>query len=326
MEIVILTTTLITGGAGFIGSHVAERLLERGDRVLIVDDLSTGSMDNVLALKQNPRFEYFIDTIMNEPLMAELVDRADRVFHLAAAVGVKLIVQSPVRTIETNIKGTEILLGLANKKKKRALIASTSEVYGKSAKVPFKETDDMVFGPTTSFRWSYACSKAIDEFLAMAYWRENGLPVTIARLFNTVGPRQTGRYGMVIPRFVGQALRGEALTVYGDGSQTRSFCHVADTVRGLIGLMENDGTAGEIFNVGGEREITIRELAEMVIAKSGGRSELKMIPYAEAYDPTFEDMQRRCPSIAKIRAAIGFETEHSVEKIVDDVIESMKAR
>ncbi|GAB4314427.1 MAG: SDR family NAD(P)-dependent oxidoreductase [Candidatus Sumerlaeia bacterium] len=315
-----MTTTLITGGAGFIGSHLAERLIEGGDRVLVIDDLSTGSMNNILGLKAHPRFEYVIDSIMNEPLMAELVDRADRIFHLAAAVGVRLIVTSPVRTIETNIRGTEIVLELANKKKKRVLLASTSEVYGKSARVPFTETDDMVFGPTTSFRWSYACSKAIDEFLAIAYWRENRLPVTIARLFNTVGPRQTGRYGMVIPRFVGQALRGEPLTVFGDGTQTRSFCHVSDTVRALIGLIEHEAAAGEIFNVGSEREITIRALAELVIERSGSRSAIQTIPYAQAYDPTFEDMQRRCPSIAKIRAAIGFEPQLSINQIVDDVI------
>jgi UDP-glucose 4-epimerase len=319
-----LKTSLITGGAGFIGSHLAELLINQGERVLIIDDLSTGSINNILHLKDNPAFDYVINSITNVPLMAELVDQADTIYHLAAAVGVRLIVNEPVRTIETNIKGTEIVLELANKKKKDVLLASTSEVYGKNEKVPFTEDDDMVLGATYRFRWSYACSKAIDEFLAIAYWRQHRLPVVIARLFNTVGPRQTGQYGMVIPRFVKQAQKNEVITVYGDGSQTRSFCHVADTTRALADLMDYESTRGEIFNVGSEDEITILQLAQMIIEQTQSSSKIEFIPYAEAYDPTFEDMMRRCPSIKKIQESIGFQPQRNITEIIQDIIRSKR--
>ncbi|MCP4715644.1 MAG: NAD-dependent epimerase/dehydratase family protein, partial [Deltaproteobacteria bacterium] len=269
---------LITGGAGFIGSHLAEELLERGDEVYVIDDLSTGSMDNIIHLKANPRFHYTIDTITNTYVLAELVDLCDMIFHMAAAVGVKLIVESPVNTIETNIYGTEVVLQMANKKKKKVLIASTSEVYGKSNKVPFSEDDDMVLGPTTKARWSYACSKAIDEFLALAYLREKNLPVVVFRLFNTVGPRQTGRYGMVIPTFVRQALDGEPLTVFGDGKQTRSFTYVKDVVGALVPLALHPDAVGKVFNIGNNREISIEDLARLVIKKTGSASDIVYVP------------------------------------------------
>src|SRR5512147_133 len=248
---------LITGGAGFIGSHLSEFLLKRGHQVFVLDDLSTGAIENVVHLKGNPCFNYTIDSIMNVPLAAELVDRCDIVYHLAAAVGVRLIVESPVRTIETNIRGTEIILDLAHKKRKKVIITSTSEVYGKASKVPFSESDDLVLGPTDKARWSYACSKAIDEFLALAYWREKRLPVVVVRLFNTVGPRQTGRYGMVLPRFVKQALAGEPITVYGDGKQSRCFCHVSDVVSALARISNEPEAVGQVFNIGSDEEITI---------------------------------------------------------------------
>ena len=247
---------LITGGAGFVGSHLSEALLDRGDEVYVLDDLSTGSIDNISHLKTNPRFHYTIDTVTNEPLLAELIDRCDTVVHLAAAVGVKLIVESPVRTIETNVHGTEVVLKVANKKKKRVLIASTSEVYGKSAKVPFSEDDDLVMGPTSKHRWAYACSKMIDEFLALAYWKERKLPVIIVRLFNTVGPRQTGQYGMVVPNFVRQALANEPITVFGDGTQQRSFTYVGDVVRAMVGLIDEPRAIGQVFNIGNGKEIS----------------------------------------------------------------------
>jgi len=257
---------LITGGAGFIGSHLTDAYLKRGDEVFIIDDLSTGSIENIHHLKGHPRFHYTIDTVHNHPVTAELVDQCDIIFHLAAAVGVKLIVESPVRTIETNVRGTEVVLSLANKKKKKALIASTSEVYGLSADVPFREDGNLVMGATTKGRWSYACSKAIDEFLALAYWREKKLPTIVVRLFNTVGPRQTGQYGMVIPTFVKQALSGRPITVYGDGKQTRCFGYVGDVVGALIKLMDNNDAIGQVFNIGNGGEVSIRELAEMITA------------------------------------------------------------
>src|SRR6187455_2242201 len=255
---------LITGGAGFVGSHLSEALLDRGDEVYVLDDLSTGSIDNISHLKTNPKFHYTIDTVTNEPLLAELVDRCDTVVHLAAAVGVKLIVESPVRTIETNVHGTEVVLSLANKKKKKVLIASTSEVYGLSTDVPFREDGSLVMGATTKGRWSYACSKAIDEFLALAYWRERKLPTIVVRLFNTVGPRQTGQYGMVIPTFVKQALAGRPMTVYGDGNQRRCFGYVGDVVGALVKLMDHEDAVGQVFNIGSNVEISILELAERV--------------------------------------------------------------
>lgn len=315
---------LITGGAGFIGSHLAEALLARREEVFIIDDLSTGSIDNIIHLKDNPRFHYTIDTIKNQSVMAELVDRCDYLVHLAAAVGVKLIVESPVNTIETNIYGTEIVLQLANKKKKKVLIASTSEVYGKNDDVPFKEDADMVLGPTTKGRWSYACSKAIDEFLALAYYKEKKLPVVIARLFNTVGPRQTGRYGMVVPTFVQQALRGHAITVYGDGTQTRSFTHVKDVVRALIGIVNHAEAVGQVFNIGNNKEISIEELAKRIREKTSSDSEIVYIPYDQAYEEGFEDMLRRVPDITKINRLIGFAPEAGIEEIIDSVIDYYK--
>ena len=315
---------LITGGAGFIGSHLAEALLARREEVFIIDDLSTGSIDNIIHLKDNPRFQYTIDTIKNQSVMAELVDRCDYLVHLAAAVGVKLIVESPVNTIETNIYGTEIVLQLANKKKKKVLIASTSEVYGKNDDVPFKEDADMVLGPTTKGRWSYACSKAIDEFLALAYYKEKKLPVVIARLFNTVGPRQTGRYGMVVPTFVQQALRGHAITVYGDGTQTRSFTHVKDVVRALIGIVNHAEAVGQVFNIGNNKEISIEALAKRIREKTSSDSEIVYIPYDQAYEEGFEDMLRRVPDITKINRLIGFAPEAGIEEIIDSVIDYYK--
>ena len=315
---------LITGGAGFIGSHLAEALLARREEVFIIDDLSTGSIDNIIHLKDNPRFHYTIDTIKNQSVMAELVDRCDYLVHLAAAVGVKLIVESPVNTIETNIYGTEIVLQLANKKKKKVLIASTSEVYGKNDDVPFKEDADMVLGPTTKGRWSYACSKAIDEFLALAYYKEKKLPVVIARLFNTVGPRQTGRYGMVVPTFVQQALRGHAITVYGDGTQTRSFTHVKDVVRALIGIVNHAEAVGQVFNIGNNKEISIEALAKRIREKTSSDSEIVYIPYGQAYEEGFEDMLRRVPDITKINRLIGFAPEAGIEEIIDSVIDYYK--
>src|SRR5215208_4029149 len=280
---------LITGGAGFIGSHLAEALLEGGHTVYALDDLSTGSIDNIAHLKGHPRFHYTIDGVENEPLLAELVDRCDVVVHFAAAVGVKLIVEQPVHTIETNVHGTEVVLKAANKKKKLVLIASTSEVYGKSASVPFREDADLVLGPTSKHRWAYACSKMIDEFLALAYWKERKLPVIVVRFFNTVGPRQTGQYGMVIPNFVRQALAGEPITVFGDGTQSRSFTHVADVVGAMVALIDEPRAVGQVFNIGNGHEVTICQLAERVRELSGSTSPIKLISYEEAYESGFED-------------------------------------
>ena len=316
-----MATYLITGGAGFIGSHLAEALLARGERVLVIDDLSTGRIRNVEHLKGSPGFEYFVDSIMNRPVLAELVDRSDFVFHLAAAVGVKLIVESPVRTIETNVRGTEVVLDLANKKKKPVLIASTSEVYGKSTTVPFSEDDDLVLGPTTRGRWSYACSKALDEFLGLAYFHEKKLPVVIARLFNTVGPRQTGRYGMVLPTFVKQALSARPITVFGDGTQSRCFGYVGDVVPALIRLIETERAYGEVFNLGSRDEISIWELAELVKKRLGSSSEIVLIPYDQAYEAGFEDMPRRVPDIRKATGLIGFEPATPLPEIIDRVAE-----
>ena len=313
---------LVTGGAGFIGSHLTESLLRKGWKVSIIDDLSTGSIKNIDHLKSHPNFDYTIDTIMNVPLMAELVDRADCIFHLAATVGVRLIVESPVRAIETNIKGTEIVLEMAAKKGKKTLITSSSEVYGKNNHVPFKEEDDLVFGSTTRARWSYACSKAIDEFLALAYYREKSLPVIIGRLFNTVGPRQTGAYGMVIPRFVSQALKGENLTVYGDGKQTRTFTDVSEVVWALRHLMEEPQALGEVFNIGGIEEITILKLAEKVLELTGSKSRIECIPFEKAYEnENFEDMMRRVPDIGKARRIIKFNPTRDIVEILKGIIQ-----
>jgi len=316
---------LITGGTGFIGSHLSEYLLEQNHQVFVIDDLSTGAIENILHLKANPNFHYTIDTIMNVPVTAELVDRCDVVFHLAAAVGVKLIVESPVRTIETNIKGTEIILELADKKKKKVVIASTSEVYGKGKNIPFKETEDLVMGPTHKGRWSYACSKAIDEFLSLAYWHEKRLPVIVVRLFNTVGPRQTGRYGMVLPTFVKQALSGEAITVFGDGSQSRCFGHVSDVVEALARLSEKEEALGKVFNIGSNEEITILELAKKVKSMTSSESEIVFVPYDEAYEEGFEDMPRRVPDLSRIQSLIGYQPNHDLEQIVQSVIDYQKS-
>ena len=311
---------LITGGSGFIGSHLADHYLNRGDEVSIIDDLSTGSIENIAHLKSNPRFHYTIDTVQNMPMVAELVDACDVIIHLAAAVGVKLIVESPVRTIETNVRGTEVLLSVANKKKKRILIASTSEVYGLSTDVPFREDGNLVMGATTKGRWSYACSKAIDEFLALAYWREKKLPTTVVRLFNTVGPRQTGQYGMVIPTFVKQALSGRPITVYGSGEQTRCFGYVGDVVKALAALMDHPDSIGNVFNIGSSEEITINALAERVRGLAGSQSEIVHIPYGEAYEEGFEDMPRRVPDTTKIHKLIGFRADTTLDTILKEVI------
>ncbi|MET0163550.1 MAG: NAD-dependent epimerase/dehydratase family protein [Vicinamibacterales bacterium] len=317
---------LITGGAGFIGSHLSEALLDQGHHVLILDNLSTGSIDNIAHLKGRRGFEYFIDSVDNEPLLAELIDRSDVVFHFAAAVGVKLIVEQPVRTIETNVYGTEVVLKHANKKKKLVVIASTSEVYGKSNDVPYREDSDLVMGPTPKHRWAYACSKAIDEFLALAYWKERKLPIIIVRFFNTVGPRQTGRYGMVIPNFVRQALAGEPITVFGDGTQSRAFTHVTDVVGALIRLVSEPKAIGQVINIGTTEEITIRKLAERVRALSGSHSPIKLVPYDEAYESGFEDMPRRLPDLTKIQGLIGYAPAHTLDDILAQVIEYFREK
>jgi len=315
---------LITGGAGFVGSHLAEALLDRGDEVYVLDDLSTGSIDNIAHLKGHAKFHYTIDTVTNEPLLAEMLDRCDTVVHLAAAVGVKLIVEQPVRTIETNVHGTEVVLKHANKKKKLVLIASTSEVYGKSAKVPFREDADLVLGPTSKHRWAYACSKMIDEFLALAYWKERKLPVIIVRLFNTVGPRQTGQYGMVVPNFVRQALAGVPITVFGDGTQSRSFTYVGDVVRAMVALIDEPRAVGQVFNIGNGREISIEGLAARIKELTGSASPIVKIPYDQAYEAGFEDMPRRVPDIAKIRALVGYEPTVDLDEILTRVIASLR--
>jgi nucleoside-diphosphate-sugar epimerase len=317
---------LITGGAGFIGSHLSEALLDQGHYVLILDNLSTGSIDNIAHLKGRRGFEYFIDSVDNEPLLAELIDRSDVVFHFAAAVGVKLIVEQPVRTIETNVYGTEIVLKHANKKKKLVVIASTSEVYGKSNDVPYREDSDLVLGPTPKHRWAYACSKAIDEFLALAYWKERKLPIIIVRFFNTVGPRQTGRYGMVIPNFVRQALAGEPITVFGDGNQSRAFTHVTDVVGALIKLVSEPKAIGQVINIGTTEEITIRALAERVRTLTGSQSSIKLVPYDEAYESGFEDMPRRLPDLTKVQGLIGYAPAHRLDDILTQVIEYFREK
>ena len=312
---------LITGGAGFIGSHLAERLLQCGHEVGIIDNLSTGSIDNIAHLKSTSGFSYVIDTIDNESLLAEWIDRSEVVFHLAAAVGVKLIVERPVHTIETNVHGTEVVLKHANKKNKLVVLASTSEVYGKSTDVPFREGAELVLGATVKHRWAYACSKLLDEFLALAYWKERKLPVVIARLFNTVGPRQTGQYGMVLPTFVKQALGGQPITVFGDGRQSRSFTYVGDVVDALIGLATEPKAVGEVFNIGNTNEVTIRELAERVRTLSGSTSVIQYVPYDEAYEAGFEDMPRRVPDISKIHGLLGFQPRLELDDIIRSVIE-----
>jgi len=321
-----LVRFLITGGAGFIGSHLAERLLDRGDHVVLLDNLSTGSMENIRHLKTKERMEYHLDGIENRGLIAELVDDADIVVHLAAAVGVRLIVESPVRTIETNVNGTQIILEAAEKKRKLVLTASTSEVYGKSTQVPFREEADLVLGPTTKGRWSYAASKALDEFLALAYWRERKVPVIVVRLFNTVGPRQTGRYGMVLPNFVKQALDHAPITVYGSGTQSRCFCDVRDTVEALMRLMDTDRSIGEVVNIGNTEEISISELAQTVKARTQSKSDITYVPYDQAYEPGFEDMMRRVPSVEKLQGLTGFRPQTKLADIIDRVTNYQRER
>ena len=315
---------LITGGAGFIGSHLAERLLSRGDEVLVLDDLSTGSMSNIDPFIDHPNFKYRIGSALDEPLVVELVDRCDVTVHLAAAVGVRLIVEKPVHTIETNVRATEVVLGAAARKRKLVVVASTSEVYGKSVKFPFSEEDDLSLGATTRSRWAYACSKALDEWLALAYHREKKVPVIIARFFNTVGPRQVGHYGMVLPNFARQALSGEPLTVYGEGTQARCFGHVRDTVEALLRLVENKDARGEVFNIGSVEEVTIADLAKLVKARSNSTSEIEYVPYEKAYSEGFEDMQRRVPDVEKLARFTGFRFATPLTTIVDDVIEDQR--
>jgi UDP-glucose 4-epimerase len=316
----------ITGGAGFIGSHLSERLLARGDQVLVLDDLSTGSMENLEPFVKQPGFDYRIGSALDEPLVAECLDRCDVTVHLAAAVGVRLIVEKPVHTIETNVKATEVVLAAAAKKQRPVVIASTSEVYGKGAKVPFAEDDDLTLGATVNSRWAYACSKALDEWLALAYFREKKVPVILARFFNTVGPRQTGRYGMVLPNFAAQALKGEPITVYGTGRQSRCFGHVHDAVEAVIRLMRTPAAFGQVFNIGNDEEVTIEELAERVRDAARSRSPIVKIPYSEAYAEGFEDMQRRVPDVRKLEKATGFRPRTPLAKIIEDVLADQRTR
>ncbi|MBI3272603.1 MAG: GDP-mannose 4,6-dehydratase [Planctomycetes bacterium] len=317
---------LITGGAGFVGSHLAEALLARGDEVQVLDDLSTGSISNIDPLKANPRFHYVVGSVFDERELAELVDRADVVFHLAAAVGVRLIIERPVHTIETNISGTERVLRSASKKKRKVVLASTSEVYGKGSRVPFREDDDMVLGPTSRSRWSYAASKAVDEFLALAYWQEQKLPTVIVRLFNTVGARQTGAYGMVLPRFVEQALRGGPISVYGDGKQSRCFAYVTDVVDGILRLTAEPRAVGQVFNIGNDEEISIEDLARKVRDRVSPSLAIEYVPYEQAYAEGFEDLRRRVPDLTKIRELVGYRPTLGVDAIVDRVVEHMSRK
>jgi UDP-glucose 4-epimerase len=316
----------ITGGAGFIGSHLARRLLARGDGVLVLDDLSTGAMDNIIELVGSPGFEHRIGSALDAPLVSELVDRCDATVHLAAAVGVRLIVERPVHTIETNVRATEVVLAAVAKKQKPVLIASTSEVYGKGTQIPFTETDDLTLGPTTHSRWAYACSKALDEWLGLAYWREKRVPVIVCRFFNTVGPRQTGRYGMVLPSFAAQALAGEPITVYGTGEQSRCFGHVQDAVEAVIRLLGTPEAVGQVFNIGADEEVTINRLAELVRDAAGSRSEIVHVPYAEAYAEGFEDMLRRVPNVEKLERTIGFRPRTPLKQTIADVVAHLRAK
>jgi len=317
---------LITGGAGFIGSYLSEAYLERGHEVYVIDDLSTGSLDNIRHLRQNQDFHFVHDSILNREAVLELTGICDVVVHLAAAVGVKLILDEPLKSIHTNIVGTEIVLELANKFRKKTLIASSSEVYGRNSKVPLREDDARIYGSTAVARWSYAATKAMDEFLALAYFRTKQLPVIVARFFNTVGPRQTGRYGMVIPRFVGQALRNEPITIYGNGTQTRTFTYVKDVVQGVIALVDEPRAIGEIFNFGGDEEVSINELANRVKTITGSSSPIEHIPYEQAFQEGFEDMERRVPDISKVRKLIGYQNTYDLNAILASVVEYTKSR
>ncbi len=322
---------LVTGGAGFIGSHLSDRLLARGDDVIVLDDFSSGSPDNIAHLRDNPRFECIIGSAADPVVVGSIIERVEVIVHLAAAVGVRLILEKPVHTIENNLFGTAVVLTAAadanrDGHRKKVLLASTSEVYGKGSKPPFREGDDLTLGPTANSRWAYACSKAMDEWLGLAYWREMKLPVTIARFFNTVGPRQTGRYGMVLPNFADQALAGEPITVFGDGRQSRCFCHVSDTVEAVLRLVDTPGTEGEVFNVGSDREITMRELAELMRDSVNSVSPIELIPYDEAYAEGFEDMERRVPDGAKLERWTGFRPTITLEEIIADVVADRRAR
>jgi UDP-glucose 4-epimerase len=321
-----MTTCLVTGGAGFIGSHLCEALLAAGHHVVAFDDLSTGSRNNVAHLEASPRFRLLIGNVCDRAALVPLVEQADTIFHLAAAVGVRLVVESPVRTVETNVLGTANVLELACARRTPVLLASSSEVYGKSAKVPFSEDDDLLFGNTRVGRWSYGCSKALDEFLALAYARERQLPVTVVRLFNTTGPRQTGRYGMVLPRFVRQALEGEPITVYGDGSQRRCFVFVEDVVDVLVRLVASGAAVGNVVNVGSDEEITIADLAERVRGACDSASPIVLVPYRDAWDDQFEDMQRRVPDLTRVRALLGFAPRTRLNDIIARVVEHERRR
>lgn len=317
---------LVTGGAGFVGSHLCELLIKQGHSVVVVDDLSTGRIENIAHLEKEGRLRILVDSVTHEALIEDVVKECDRIYHLAAAVGVRLILEQPTRTIETNIAGTEVILRHASRHRRRVLITSTSEVYGKSEQVPFREEDDVLLGPTNRQRWAYAASKMVDEFLALAYWSEKRLPVAIARLFNTVGPRQTGRYGMVIPRLVWQALKGAPLSVYGDGEQSRCFGSVSDAVIGLDALMNCDAATGEVVNIGNPQEITINGLAKLIIATTNSKSTIEHIPYDQAFAEGFEDMRRRVPDISKAKRLVGFDPKIALTKIIEDVAEDLRRR
>ncbi len=315
---------LITGGAGFVGSHLADKLHNEGHDITVIDDLSTGSYQNVAHLEGQERFRLIIETVLNEVLMEELIREADRVFHMASAVGVKLIMEHPVKTIETIFRGTDVVLGSCAKFRKRVLIPSTSEVYGKSTQVPFAEDNDILKGSTSKHRWAYACAKELDEFLALAHYKETRLPVVVVRLFNTVGPRQTGQYGMVVPNFVKSAVRGEPLIVHGDGGQSRCFGHVSDVVEGLTKVIETPACFGQVINIGNAEEVTIKQLAERAIALTGSSSEIKYIPYSEAYGEGFEDMRRRVPSLEKAKRLVGYQPTKTLDEIINDVAEQFR--
>jgi UDP-glucose 4-epimerase len=310
---------LITGGAGFVGSHLADKLISQGHQITVIDDLSTGRYSNIAHLEDTPNFRLIIDTVLNERLMEELIRETDRVYHMASAVGVKLIMEKPVRTIETIFRGTDVVLGYCSRYRKRVLIPSTSEVYGKGASVPFKEDDDLLTGATDKHRWAYACAKTLDEFLALAHWKETRLPVVVVRLFNTVGPRQTGQYGMVVPRFVQSAAKNEPIDVHGDGTQTRCFGHVADVVDGLSRLLESPHCFGQVINLGNDEEVSIKDLAEKAIAMTGSKSEIRYVSYDEAYGEGFEDMRRRVPNLEKAKRLIGYRPTRSLSDIINDV-------
>lgn len=315
---------LITGGAGFVGSHLADKLIGQGHEITVIDDLSTGRYSNVEHLEGNPKFRLIIDTVLNADLMEELVRETDRVFHMASAVGVRLIMEQPVKTIETIFHGTDVVLKYCSRYRKRVLIPSTSEVYGKGASIPFREEDDLLTGATDKHRWAYACAKTLDEFLALAHWKETRLPVVVVRLFNTVGPRQTGQYGMVVPRFVHSAMKNEPITVFGDGTQQRCFGHVLDVVEGLSKLLETPPCFGQVINLGNDEEVSILGLAEKAIELTGSKSEIRYIPYEEAYGDGFEDMRRRVPGLDKAKKLIGYQPTRSLSDIINDVANEFK--